>query len=90
MSDYHNVWGAAQRQWCTVDPGDHTILNVLTVFAWSGMAFSFIFGLFAAVVRSDVAAVAMLVCLAIWLTCGIAAIRIRRGRRKFLRFQSPP
>jgi hypothetical protein len=38
--------------------------------------------------RSDAATIAMLTSLAVWMTCGICAIRIRRRRRRFLKIQA--
>jgi hypothetical protein len=86
MTDYHSVWGPSQNRWCDIDRGNE-ILTVLTVCAWVGMALFFVLSAFVLLTQSDAAVILMLLSLAFWITCGASAIRIRRGRRKFLTVQ---
>jgi hypothetical protein len=87
MTDYHDVWGGTAKSWCKIDPRDNSILAILTVVAWMGMIAFFVFGGFSLLTNSDVGLMLMLFSLAVWLACGISAIRIRRRRRKFLKIQ---
>jgi hypothetical protein len=87
MTDYHDVWGRSAKSWCKIDPRDSSILVILTVAAWIGMIGFFVFGALSALTSSDVIVALMLVSIAIWLGSGISAIRIRRGRRKFLKIK---
>jgi len=85
MTNYHDIWGPAQRRWSRVDiRGDNT-LTILTVCAWIGMILFFVFLAFLLLTKSDAATITMWLTLAVWLACGISAIRIRRKRRRFLR-----
>ena len=87
MTDYHQMWGPVQNQWQTVSYRGNEILNVLIIGAWSGLILFFIFGALTLLTQADSALIAMLFSLGVWLACGIAAIRIRRGRKRFLRVQ---
>ncbi len=88
MTDYQHVWGPVQKKWCQIDYRSKQIEIILSVCAWMGMALFFVFLAFSLLGRSNAAATGMLLSLAFWLICGISAIRIRRGRRKFLRIQA--
>jgi hypothetical protein len=79
MTDYQNVWGSVHKEWSKIGYHDSHLLTTLTVGAWAGMLSFFVFAAFSVLTRSDVAAVAMLLSLAVWLACGISVIRIRRG-----------
>jgi hypothetical protein len=85
MTNYQNVWGSAQKKWSRIDYRDSHLLTALTVWAWVGMISFFVCASFSVLAGSNAAAVAMLVSLGLWLGCGISVIRIRRGRRKFLK-----
>ena len=84
MTNYQYVWGSAQKEWHTVSFGEKHILNVLTVFAWVGMTGVFFSLAFLFVTGSDGWAAAMIFFMAVWIACGIAAIRIRRSKRKMV------
>jgi hypothetical protein len=85
MTDYQHVWGQAEKKWSPIDFRGSQILTILTVCAWAGMVLFFVCGAFSLLTRTDGATIAMLFALALWLCAGISAIRIRRGRRRFLR-----
>lgn len=84
MTNYENVWGNTVHQWRPIDYKGTYILNILIVSAWVGMVVFFLSSLFLLVTQSDASLYFMLVSLIVWLGCGIAAIRIRRVRRKFI------
>ena len=87
MTDYHHVWAHTEKCWNQIDYRQSQLLTVLTVGAWIGMVAFFVFVSFSLLTQNDNATIAMLLSLAVWLFSGISAIRIRRGRRKFLRIQ---
>jgi hypothetical protein len=85
MTSYDSVWGNADDKWTPIDFHDCHILNILLVCSWVALvAFSF-FAIFTLITSSDVAALLLLASGAVWMTCGIAYIRIRRSRRKLLK-----
>jgi hypothetical protein len=85
MTDYNHVWGPALKEWNRVDVQGEYILTILTVCAWMGMIAFFVSLLFIFITKSDAATITMLMTLAVWLTSGISAIRIRRKRRRVIR-----
>jgi hypothetical protein len=85
MTDYQHVWGSTQKGWSFHNYRKTQLLTTLTVFAWLGMVAFFVVGLYALFTGSDGATIAVGVSLFVWLAPAIAAIRIRRGRRRFLR-----
>ena len=86
-TNYQNVWGSVQEKWSRIDYRDSHVLTALTVGAWISMVLFFVFVSFSVLTRWSPAPVATLLSLAAWLGCGISVIRIRRGRRKFLKIQ---
>ena len=87
MIDYQQISGRVHNRGAESEYRRNNILDILLVCAWGGMIFFFVFGLFTLIAQSDSAIMAMLLSLGLWLTCGIVAIRIRQGRRKFLKVQ---
>jgi hypothetical protein len=87
MTDYQGIWGEADSQWFRIDSHRNDVLTMLTVGSWMGMVLFFVFGTLALITQSDITIIVMLLSLALWIGCGIAAIRIIRGRKKFLRIQ---
>jgi hypothetical protein len=87
MTEYHHIWGPTEKCWSQISFHDSQLLAALTVIAWVGMVAFFVAAAFLLLTKSDSATIAMLSALAVWLGAGIAAIRIRRGRRKLIRVQ---
>jgi hypothetical protein len=87
QTNYQNVWGPVQKRWSPIDYRQSHILTVMTVWAWIGMITFFVAAGLSLLTRSDAATITMLISLGVWLACGISVIRIRRGRRKFLKIQ---
>lgn len=87
MTDYQYVWGPVQKQWKLIDYRASHLYFTLMVSAWMGMIGFFIFGGFVILTKADSAVIAMLISLAVWLGSGIAILKIRHGRSKFLTIQ---
>jgi uncharacterized membrane protein (DUF485 family) len=87
MTNCEEVWGEAEKRWQEINYRSSELLTVLTVFAWVGMVLFFVFAAFSLLTRTDGATIGVLASIGLWLATAIAAIRIRRGRRKFLRAQ---
>lgn len=84
MTNYDHVWGGAQKEWRKVSFMEKHILNVLTVFSWVGMVGVYIALAFVWVTRSDPWVILMIIFMVMWAACGIAAIKIRRSKRKLV------
>jgi hypothetical protein len=87
MTDYQSIWGGTKNRWLGIEYRGNEILSAFVVGAWTGMILFFIFVLLTLITQANAAIIAMLFFLGLWLGCGIAAIRILRRRRKFLKVQ---
>ena len=85
MQNYQDIWGGSNT-WRTVSLQDKYLSSVLIVLAWMGMICFFVFGLFALLTKSDLAAILMIAALLTWVTSGIAVIRLKRTKRKVVTF----
>lgn len=84
MTNFENVWGGTGKGWSFIDYRRTQLLTALQVIAWLGMILFFVFGAFTWFTQTSGATIAMVGSLGVWLAAGISAIRIRRGRRRFL------
>jgi uncharacterized Tic20 family protein len=85
MSDYHDIWGSAQKDWKAIDFRAKHALNVLTVVAWIAMVAFFFSVLFVILVpASHIAPALMILFLLTWIAAGVAVIRIRRTTKKMV------
>lgn len=83
-TNYSFAWGETPKEWRMVSFGERHHLNVLLVFAWTGMVSVFLSLAFVFVTREDIWVAAMIFSMVVWAACGIAAIRIRRSKRKMV------
>jgi len=89
MTNYDRIdqmWGGVQKEWKVVRLQDKYLSSVLMVAAWTGMIAFFIFGTLSLVTKSHGITLWMLASLILWVTSGIAAVRIRRVGRKLIAF----
>jgi hypothetical protein len=83
--DYDSVWGNTEKNWRPVDFRKSQICIAMLVVSWMGMVSSFVFVVLAVVSRSDLASILMIASMLVWLTGGIAYIRVRRNMRKYIK-----
>lgn len=86
MTNYDSYWGGTQKNWSRVSFQEKHFLNALVVFTWVGMVGVFVTLAFLFVTKANLWAGWMIFFMVLWLACGIAAIRIRRSKRKLVVF----
>lgn len=82
MANFQHIWGPSRKEWRPVDLQAKQVSSALLVSAWAGMVAFFIFAAFSVLTGTDWAAVLMIAALLLWVTSGIAIIRIRRTHKK--------
>jgi hypothetical protein len=86
MTNYENVWGNTNKDWCPIDVKEKQLLSGSTTLAWIGMVAFLVFCILAIVTKEEIWSAAALIALFVWLAGGITAIRIIRSRKRSVIF----
>jgi len=86
MTNYENVWGNTNKDWCPIDVKEKQLLSGCTTLAWIGMVIFLICCAFAILTGEEIWSATALIALFVWLGAGITAIRIIRSRKRSVIF----
>jgi hypothetical protein len=86
MTNYENVWGNTNKDWCPVDAKEKPLLSGFIALAWVGMVAFLICCALAVETKKEIWSAAALIFLFVWLAGGITAIRIIRAKRRSVTF----